>query len=109
MKDTKGFIEEIIPQMDSPEKLYKLLHGLGYKTLDPSFDHISEDRLNLLNLGDVILLGFAPWNETCFAKQLAFGSFAIPLAQNLSHRSHTIPLGFTPCNQKHISLGRFQL
>ena len=37
MKDTKGFIEEIIPQMDSPEKVYKLFHGLGYKTLDPSF------------------------------------------------------------------------
>lgn len=37
MKDTKGLIEEIIPQMDSPEKVYKLFHGLGYKTLDPSF------------------------------------------------------------------------
>jgi len=37
MKDTKGFIEEIIPQMDSPEKVYNLFHGLGYKTLDPSF------------------------------------------------------------------------
>ena len=37
MKDTKGFIEEIVPQMDSPEKVYKLFHGLGYKTLDPSF------------------------------------------------------------------------
>ena len=37
MKDTKEFIEEIIPQMDSPKKVYKLFHGLGYKTLDPSF------------------------------------------------------------------------
>ena len=37
MKDTKEFIEEIIPQMDSPEKVYKLFDGLGYKTLDPSF------------------------------------------------------------------------
>jgi len=37
MKDTKGFIEEIIPQMDSPEKVHKLFHGLGYKTLGPSF------------------------------------------------------------------------
>ena len=37
MKYTKEFIEEIIPQMDSPEKVYKLFHGLGYKTLGPSF------------------------------------------------------------------------
>jgi len=37
MRDTKEFIEETIPQMDSPEKGYKLFHGLGYKTLDPSF------------------------------------------------------------------------
>jgi len=37
MKDAKGFIEEIIPQMDSPEKAYELFHDLGYKTLDPSF------------------------------------------------------------------------
>ncbi len=40
----------------------------------------------------------APWNESCPGEHLSFGSFAIPLAQNLSHRSHTIPLGFTPCN-----------
>jgi len=31
MKDTKGFIEEIIPQMDSPENVYKLFDGLRLK------------------------------------------------------------------------------
>ncbi len=36
----KQFIEEHIPQMDSPEKVYKLFQGLGYKTLDPSFHGI---------------------------------------------------------------------
>ena len=40
----------------------------------------------------------APWNESCPGKHLSFGSFAIPLAQNLSYRSHAIPLGFTPWN-----------
>jgi hypothetical protein len=40
----------------------------------------------------------APWNESCPGEHLSFGSFAIPLAQNLSHRSHVIPLGFTPWN-----------
>ncbi len=33
----KHFIETHIPQMDSPEKVYQLFQGLGYKTLDPSF------------------------------------------------------------------------
>jgi len=37
MKDLKQFIEEHLPQMDSPEKIYQLFRGLGYKTLDPSF------------------------------------------------------------------------
>lgn len=37
MEDTKGFIEELIPQMDSPEKVYKLFHGLKYNILDTSF------------------------------------------------------------------------
>ena len=36
MKDAKEFIEEIIPQMDSPQKVYRLFEGLGYKKLDPS-------------------------------------------------------------------------
>ncbi len=40
----------------------------------------------------------APWNGSCPGEYLSFGSFAIPLAQNLSHRSHAIPLGFTPWN-----------
>jgi len=43
-----------------------------------------------------IPLGPAPWNESCPGEHLSFGSFAIPLAQNLSHRSHAIPLGPTP-------------
>jgi len=33
----KQFIESHIPQMDSPEKVYQLFQGLGYKTLDPSY------------------------------------------------------------------------
>jgi hypothetical protein len=33
----KQFIEEQIPKMDSPEKVYQLFDGLGYKTLDPSY------------------------------------------------------------------------
>lgn len=35
--DIKNFIEDFIPQMDSPEKVYGLFQGLGYKTLDPSY------------------------------------------------------------------------
>lgn len=35
--EIKQFIESHIPQMDSPEKVYQLFCGLGYKTLDPSF------------------------------------------------------------------------
>ena len=35
--DIKGFIEEHIPQMDSPEKVYQLFEGLGYKILDTSY------------------------------------------------------------------------
>ncbi len=61
MKDTKEFIEEIIPQMDSPEKVYELFHGLGYKTLDPSFDRISVECLNLVHQGGVIPLGARPF------------------------------------------------
>ncbi len=42
---------------------------------------------------------FTPWNESCPGEHLSFGSFAIPLAQNLSHRSHAIPLGlYAPCS-----------
>jgi len=37
MKGIKEFIEELIPRMDSPEKVYKLFDGLGYKTLGPSY------------------------------------------------------------------------
>jgi hypothetical protein len=33
----KQFIEEHIPKMDTPEKVYQLFAGLGYKTLDPSY------------------------------------------------------------------------
>jgi hypothetical protein len=61
-------------------------------------DRIGGDRLDLLNRGHAIPLGFTPWNESCPGEHLSFGSFAIPLAQNLSHRSHAIPLGPTPCN-----------
>jgi len=35
--EVKQFIENHIPQMDSPEKVYSLFQGLGYKTLDPSY------------------------------------------------------------------------
>jgi hypothetical protein len=35
--DIKGFIEKHIPQMDSPEKVYQLFEGLGYKILDTSY------------------------------------------------------------------------
>ncbi len=37
MEQIKQFIENHIPKMDSPEKVYQLLKGLGYKTLDPKF------------------------------------------------------------------------
>ena len=37
MIDIKQFIENHIPQMDSPQKVYQLFQGLGYKTLDPSY------------------------------------------------------------------------
>lgn len=33
----KQFIEEHIPKMDNPEKVYQLFAGLEYKTLDPSY------------------------------------------------------------------------
>lgn len=36
-KEIKSFIEEHIPQMDSPEKVYQLFEGLGYRVLDPSY------------------------------------------------------------------------
>ena len=35
--EIKHFIENHLPQMDSPEKVYQLFAGLGYKTLDPGF------------------------------------------------------------------------
>ncbi len=35
--NVKDFIKNHIPDMDSPEKVYQLFRGLGYKTLDPSF------------------------------------------------------------------------
>ena len=37
MEEIKQFIEEHIPKMDSPQKVYQLFEGLGYKTLDSSF------------------------------------------------------------------------
>jgi hypothetical protein len=37
MEEIKQFIEEHIPKMDSPQKVYQLFEGLGYKTLDLSF------------------------------------------------------------------------
>jgi len=33
----KQFIEDHIPKMDTPEKVYQLFAGLGYKTLNPSY------------------------------------------------------------------------
>jgi hypothetical protein len=33
----KQFIEEHIPKMDTPKKVYQLFTGLGYKILDPSY------------------------------------------------------------------------
>ena len=47
----------------------------------------------------------APWNGSCPGEHLSFGSFAIPLAQNLSHRSHAIPLGFTLWNACPVEFG----
>ena len=35
--DIKDFIEDHIPKMDSAELVYKLFHGLGYKTLTPAY------------------------------------------------------------------------
>lgn len=35
--ETKNFVENHIPQMNSPEKVYAFFKGLGYETLDPSF------------------------------------------------------------------------
>jgi hypothetical protein len=70
-------------------------------------DRIGRARLDLVNQGHVNRLGpevhcgsggFAPWNETCPGEHLSFGSFAIPLVQNLYHRGHVIPLGFIPWN-----------
>jgi hypothetical protein len=37
MEVIKQFIEEHIPKMDTPEKVYQLFAGLGYKTLDLSY------------------------------------------------------------------------
>jgi len=37
MRDSKNFVENYLPVMDSPEKVYQLFQGLGYKILDPSF------------------------------------------------------------------------
>lgn len=37
MEQIKQFIESHIPGMDSPERVYQLFEGLGYKTLDPKF------------------------------------------------------------------------
>lgn len=37
MEVVKQFIEDHIPKMDSPEKVYQLFAGLGYKTLDPGY------------------------------------------------------------------------
>lgn len=37
MRDIKQFIEDHIPQMNSPEKVYQLFDGLGYKTLSPDY------------------------------------------------------------------------
>jgi len=33
----KQFIEEHIPKMDNPEKVYQVFARLGYKTLDASY------------------------------------------------------------------------
>ncbi|GAH55542.1 unnamed protein product, partial [marine sediment metagenome] len=35
--EIKQFIENHIPRMDSPEKVYHLFNGLGYRTLDTSY------------------------------------------------------------------------
>jgi methylase of polypeptide subunit release factors len=35
--DSKEFVENHIPNMDNPEKVYQLFKGLGYEILDPSF------------------------------------------------------------------------
>jgi len=37
MEPIKQFIENHIPQMNNPEKVYELFKGLGYKTLDTSY------------------------------------------------------------------------
>ncbi len=50
---------------------------------------------------------FTPWNESCPGEHLSFGSFAIPLAQNLSHQSHAIPLGPTPWNACPVKSDRY--
>ena len=40
MNDIKGFVQKIIPEIDSPPKIYELFRGLGYpsdKILDPTY------------------------------------------------------------------------
>ena len=45
-------------------------------------DRTGEDSLNLLNRGDVIPLGFTPWNETSAVNCLSFVLLATPSGQN---------------------------
>jgi len=40
VNDIKGFVQKIIPEIDSPPKIYELFRGLGYpsdKILDPTY------------------------------------------------------------------------
>jgi len=40
MKEIRDFVETQLPLIDGPEKVYQFFHGIGYKTLDPSFHGI---------------------------------------------------------------------
>jgi len=68
-------------------------------------DRIGADRIDLLNRGDAIPLGLAPWNETCPTNHLPFRSIATSLGQNLYHRGKVIPSGFGhSLSRYHIKL-----
>jgi len=88
MSDSKGFIERHIPVMDSPERVYQLFEGLGYKVLDASYHGVEAWGLQKKNRDFVSNI------YTIANYQKRFQIFLVELKSQASSLIRNLPLYF---------------
>jgi len=88
MEEVKQFIENFIPQMNSPEKVFKLFQGLGYKTLSPTYRGIEAWGLRVKDKEVVKEI------YTIASYQKRFQIFLVELKQHATFIIRNLPLYF---------------